>query len=96
MTNAINTNFIFQIHTIYPRVICKMDEKNKMKEKQQKKDCPSEDAWVTVIIVMLVCATFLWATRMWVDASMASNIMQAQLLRGSEIDPNDDSVFFHN
>ena len=92
MRNAINTNFIFQIHTIYPQVISKMDDKNKIHKKE--KDCPSEEAWVTVIIVILVCATFLWATRMWVDATVASNLMQAQLLRGSEIDP--ESVFLNN
>ena len=92
MSNTLNTIFIFQTRTIYLKVICKMDEKNKIKEK--KKDCPSEEAWVTLLIIIIVCATFLWATRMWVDATVASNLMQAQLLRGSEIDPN--SVFLNN
>lgn len=69
-----------------------MDDKNKIQEK--KKECPSEDAWVTLLIIIILCATFLWATRMWIDATMAHDLIQAQLLRGSEIDP--ESVFLHN
>lgn len=67
------------------------------KEESKKPETVSNDEiWAWVMVMLLVCITIVFTTRMHVDASLVGDMIQHYTLRGKDVIVKDDHLVFVN
>ena len=67
------------------------------KEECNKRETVSTDEiWAWVIVILLLCITIVFTTRMHVDASLLGDMIQHYTLRGKDVIVQDEHLVFVN
>lgn len=69
-----------------------------MKPEEKKTDTvqSNEEAWGFIIVILLLSFTLVFVTRMYVDLSLAQEMIHHYTLRGKDVIVKDDSIVFIN
>ena len=65
-------------------------------ELQTTKEASSEEVWAWVLIILIMCITIIYTTRMHVDAYLIAETIQHYTLRGKNVLMEDQQLIFVN
>tara|TARA_Y100000992_G_C21030488_1_gene380067 strand:+ start:300 stop:533 length:234 start_codon:yes stop_codon:yes gene_type:complete len=74
----------------------KAEDKKTENEPQSAKETSSEEIWAWVLIILVMCITIIYVTRMHVDAYLVAETIQHYTLRGRNVFMKDQQLVFVN
>ena len=74
----------------------KAKDKTTKQETHEREGTSSEEIWSWVLIIMLICLTIIYTTRMHVDAYLIAETIQHYTLRGKNVLMKDQQLVFVN
>ena len=74
----------------------KAKEEKTQNEPQEARGASSEEIWAWVLIMLLMCVTIVYTTRMHVDAFLIAETIQHYTLRGKNVLMENEQLVFVN